>query len=73
MATENHERAHVHVSGRVQGVFFRDATRLNAAVWEVSDPASEAEFLRFVAGSVPEEDTPAPGQRRVRVPVRGFL
>jgi len=30
MATENHERAHVHVSGRVQGVFFRDATRQKA-------------------------------------------
>ena len=30
MATENYERAHVHVSGRVQGVFFRDATRHKA-------------------------------------------
>ncbi len=30
MATENHERAHVYVSGQVQGVFFRDATRQKA-------------------------------------------
>ncbi len=30
MATENHERAHVHVSGRVQGVFFRDAASQKA-------------------------------------------
>lgn len=30
MAAENHERAHVHVSGRVQGVFFRDSTRQKA-------------------------------------------
>jgi len=27
---ENQERAHVYVSGRVQGVFFRDATRRKA-------------------------------------------
>ena len=27
---ENHERAHVYVSGQVQGVFFRDATRQKA-------------------------------------------
>ncbi len=27
---EERERAHVHVTGRVQGVFFRDSTRQNA-------------------------------------------
>jgi acylphosphatase len=27
---DERERAHVHVTGRVQGVFFRDSTRRNA-------------------------------------------
>ncbi len=30
MQSSEHERAHVRVSGRVQGVFFRDATRQKA-------------------------------------------
>jgi len=28
--SNDHERAHVHISGQVQGVFFRDSTRQKA-------------------------------------------
>ncbi len=30
MHSEDHERAHIRVSGQVQGVFFRDSTRRKA-------------------------------------------
>lgn len=50
MAAENHERAHVHVSGRVQGVFFRDATsqkarELNLSGWVRNLPDGRVEAL----------------------------
>ena len=48
---ENHERAHVYVSGRVQGVFFRDAAcqkaqelGLNGWVRNLPDGRVEALF-----------------------------
>ncbi|MEJ7632075.1 MAG: acylphosphatase [Rubrobacteraceae bacterium] len=50
MAAENHERAHVHVSGRVQGVFFRDATsqkarELSLSGWVRNLPDGRVEAL----------------------------
>lgn len=51
MASGDHERAHVYISGRVQGVFFRDSTRhkaneldLNGWVKNMSDGRVEALF-----------------------------
>lgn len=48
---DERERAHVHVTGRVQGVFFRDSTRQNAERLDLSgwvrnspDGAVEAVF-----------------------------
>lgn len=51
MASGDRERAHVYISGRVQGVFFRDSTRqkaneldLNGWVKNMSDGRVEALF-----------------------------
>ena len=51
MASGDHERAHVYISGSVQGVFFRDSTRqkaneldLNGWVKNMSDGRVEALF-----------------------------
>lgn len=51
MASGDHERAHVYISGNVQGVFFRDSTRqkaneldLNGWVKNTSDGRVEALF-----------------------------
>ena len=50
MEDDNKERAHVYVSGNVQGVFFRDSTRqkakkLNLAGWVENLPDGRVEAL----------------------------
>lgn len=50
MRTSDNERAHVRVSGRVQGVFFRDSTRqraeeLGLAGWVRNLPDGRVEAL----------------------------
>jgi acylphosphatase len=48
--TNDHERAHVRISGQVQGVFFRDSTRekaqeLNLKGWVKNLPDGSVEAL----------------------------
>lgn len=50
MPREDHERVRVHVSGRVQGVFFRESTRekaesLDLAGWARNLPDGRVEAL----------------------------
>ncbi len=50
MASGNHERAHVYISGNVQGVFFRDSARqkaeeLNLNGWVKNTPDGRVEAL----------------------------
>ena len=50
MQSDDHERAHVRVSGQVQGVFFRDSTRqkaeeLGLAGWAKNLPDGRVEAV----------------------------
>ena len=50
MQSDDHERAHVRVSGQVQGVFFRDSTRqkaeeLDLAGWVKNLPDGRVEAV----------------------------
>ncbi len=50
MATGDKERAHVYISGKVQGVFFRDSTRhkaneLDLNGWVKNTPDGQVEAL----------------------------